>query len=114
MTAILKTRSVTVQINGATLVDGIDLQVNRGEMVAMQTSPQRHRGDRNPARLNLAVRFADRIVVIHRGALAADDVPERTITDDIVRKVFEVDVAIQHHSNGSPLLPQLMRPATNA
>ena len=35
MTAILKTRSVTVQISGATLVDGIDLQVNRGEMVAM-------------------------------------------------------------------------------
>ena len=64
--------------------------------------------------LNLAVRFAERIVVIHRGAIAADDVPERTITDDIVRKVFEVDVAIQHHSNGSPLLPQLMRPATNA
>jgi iron complex transport system ATP-binding protein len=64
--------------------------------------------------LNLAVRFADRIVVIHRGAIAADDVSERTITDDIVRKVFEVDVAIQHHSNGSPLLPQLMRPATNA
>jgi len=50
MTAILKTRSVTVQINGATLVDGIDLQVNRGEMVAMQAGPQRHRGDRNPAR----------------------------------------------------------------
>jgi len=53
-------------------------------------------------------------VVIHRGAIAADDLPERTITDDIIRKVFEVDVAIQHHSNGSPLLPQLMRPATNA
>jgi hypothetical protein len=50
MTAILKTRSVTVQISGATLVDGIDLQVNRGEMVAMQAGPQRHSGDRNPAR----------------------------------------------------------------
>jgi iron complex transport system ATP-binding protein len=65
--------------------------------------------------LNLAVRFAERIVVIHRGAIAANKVPERTITDDIVRKVFEIDVAIQHHSEGSPiLLPQLMRPATNA
>jgi len=50
MTAILKTRSVTVQISGATLVDGIDLQVNRGEMVARQARPQRHSGDRNPAR----------------------------------------------------------------
>jgi ABC-type multidrug transport system ATPase subunit len=50
MIAILETRSVTMQINGATLVDGIDLQVNHGEMVAMQAGPQRHSGDRNPAR----------------------------------------------------------------
>ena len=61
--------------------------------------------------LNLAVRFADRIVVIHRGRIAADDVPERTITDELVRNVFEVEVAIQHHTDGSPiLLSQLMQP----
>lgn len=35
MTAILETKSVTMQINGATLVDGIDLQVKSGEMVAI-------------------------------------------------------------------------------
>lgn len=40
--------------------------------------------------LNLAVRFAIRIVVIHRGLVTADGLPERTITDDMIRKVFEV------------------------
>jgi iron complex transport system ATP-binding protein len=59
--------------------------------------------------LNLAVRFADRIVVLHRGALVADDIPEKTVTDDLIRKVFEVEVRVQRHSDGTPLLlPQLM------
>ena len=59
--------------------------------------------------LNLAVRFADRIVVLHRGAIVADDIPQRTVTDDLVRKVFEVEVRVQRHSDGTPLLlPQLM------
>jgi iron complex transport system ATP-binding protein len=59
--------------------------------------------------LNLAVRFADRIVVLHQGALVADDIPERTVTDDLIRRVFEVEVRVQRHSDGTPLLlPQLM------
>ena len=59
--------------------------------------------------LNLAVRFADRIVVLHRGAKVADDIPERTVTNDLIRKVFEIDVKVQRHSDGTPLLlPQLM------
>ncbi|MDO9061675.1 MAG: heme ABC transporter ATP-binding protein, partial [Bradyrhizobium sp.] len=60
--------------------------------------------------LNLAVRFADRIVVMHRGAKVADDVPERTVTDDLLRTVFEIEVRVQRHSDGTPLLlPQLMK-----
>jgi len=59
--------------------------------------------------LNLAVRFADRIVVLHRGVKVADDIPERTVTDDLIRTVFEIDVRVQRHSDGTPLLlPQLM------
>ena len=59
--------------------------------------------------LNLAVRFADRIVVLHRGAKVADDIPERTVTDELIRTVFEIDVRVQRHSDGTPLLlPQLM------
>jgi iron complex transport system ATP-binding protein len=61
--------------------------------------------------LNLAVRFADRIVVLHRGAKVADDIPGRTVTDDLIRDVFEIDVRIQRHTDGTPfLLPQLMTP----
>lgn len=59
--------------------------------------------------LNLAVRFASRIIVIHRGAVVADGVPARTITDKLIRKVFEVRAEIQYHRDGSPiLLPQAM------
>ena len=59
--------------------------------------------------LNLAVRFADRIVVLHRGAKVADDVPANTVTDELIRTVFEIDVRVQRHSDGTPLvLPQLM------
>ena len=59
--------------------------------------------------LNLAVRFADRIVVLHRGTKVADDIPEKTVTDELIRNVFEIDVRVQRHSDGTPLLlPQLM------
>lgn len=44
--------------------------------------------------LNLAVRFADRIVVIHRGAIAADGKPADTITNKMISDVFEVDTNI--------------------
>ena len=47
--------------------------------------------------LNLAVRFADRIVVLHRGAKVADDIPERTVTDDLIRTVFEIEARVQRH-----------------
>jgi iron complex transport system ATP-binding protein len=61
--------------------------------------------------LNLAVRFADRIVVLHRGAKVADDIPQRTLTNDLIRDVFEIDARVQRHSDGTPLLlPQLMTP----
>ena len=53
--------------------------------------------------------LADRIVVLHRGVKVADDIPERTVTDDLIRTVFEIEVRVQRHSDGTPLLlPQLM------
>lgn len=61
--------------------------------------------------LNLAARFATRIIVIHRGGIVANGTPEQTITDDMIRKVFEVDVVVQYHGDGSPiLLPHAMKP----
>jgi iron complex transport system ATP-binding protein len=63
--------------------------------------------------LNLAIRFADRIVVMCDGAIAAEGTPGETITSDILRRVFHIDVAVAQSENGTPyLLPQLMRAAT--
>jgi iron complex transport system ATP-binding protein len=62
--------------------------------------------------LNLAMRFADRIVLLHRGRLAAIGDRRTTITSERIRELFEVDVAIRHTDDGVPyLLPQTMRPA---
>jgi len=59
--------------------------------------------------LNLAVRFADRIVVLHRGAKVADDVPARTVTDGLYPNGVRDRVRVQRHPDGTPLvLPQLM------
>jgi iron complex transport system ATP-binding protein len=62
--------------------------------------------------LNLAVRFADRIVVLHDGRIAADGTPGDIISSDLVRRVFEIDVAVQRLADGRPyVLPQTMQPA---
>jgi iron complex transport system ATP-binding protein len=61
--------------------------------------------------LNLAMRFADRIVLLHRGKLAVDGDRRTTLTTETIRRIFEVDVAIDLTSDGVPyLLPQTMRP----
>ena len=63
--------------------------------------------------LNLAVRFADRIVVLHHGMRVADGAPMETITSDLVRRVFEIDVPIRQTDDGAPyVLPQMMQRLT--
>ena len=62
--------------------------------------------------LNLAMRFADRIVLLHRGRLAVDGGRAEAITAETIRRIFEVDVTIDYTDQGVPfLLPQTMRPA---
>ncbi|MFX4443183.1 hypothetical protein ABTA64_19495, partial [Acinetobacter baumannii] len=39
--------------------------------------------------LNLAVRFADRIIVLRKGAVAADGSPAETITNKMISDVFD-------------------------
>ncbi|MCC8965098.1 heme ABC transporter ATP-binding protein [Bradyrhizobium sp. Pear76] len=65
--------------------------------------------------LNLAMRFADRILLLHRGRLAADGDRTAAMQADTLRKIFEIDVTIQYTGAGVPfLLPQTMRPASQA
>ncbi len=46
--------------------------------------------------LNLAMRFADRIVLLHRGRLAVDGDRAEAMTAETIRRIFEVDVAIDY------------------
>ena len=63
--------------------------------------------------LNLAMRFADRIVLLHRGKLAVDGDRRNAITADTIRRIFEVDVEISQTGDGVPyLLPQTMQAVT--
>ncbi len=57
--------------------------------------------------LNLAMRFADRIVVLRSGRMVADGKPADVVTDDMLRTVFEIDAHLGRADDGAPyLLPQ--------
>jgi heme transport system ATP-binding protein len=59
------------------------------------------------------MRFADRLVLLHRGRLAVDGGRNEAMTAETIRTIFEVDVAIDYTDRGIPfLLPQTMRPVT--
>ncbi|WP_223969711.1 heme ABC transporter ATP-binding protein [Bradyrhizobium sp. RD5-C2] len=65
--------------------------------------------------LNLAMRFADRILLLHRGRLAIDGDRAAAMQADTLRKIFEIDATIDYTGGGVPfLLPQTMRPAAKA
>jgi len=65
--------------------------------------------------LNLAMRFADRILLLHRGQLAIDGDRAAAMQPETIRQIFEIDAVIAHTDQGVPfLLPQTMRPADKA
>jgi iron complex transport system ATP-binding protein len=65
--------------------------------------------------LNLAIRFADRIVVMRQGGIVVEGPPADTITRDIIRHVFDIDVDIARTDDGVPyLLPQLMQQSSHS
>jgi iron complex transport system ATP-binding protein len=50
--------------------------------------------------LNLAAAFAQRVVVLHDGRVAADGPPQRVLTPDLVARVFGVQVQLAHTEAG--------------
>jgi iron complex transport system ATP-binding protein len=65
--------------------------------------------------LNLAIRFADRLVVLRQGRLAADGRRDDIVTDRMIREIFEIDAVVGRADDGVPhLLPQSMRAASAA
>jgi iron complex transport system ATP-binding protein len=54
--------------------------------------------------LQLAARYADRLVALHRGAIAADGPPTQVITPELLRQVFAIEAAvISDPLTGTPL-----------
>jgi iron complex transport system ATP-binding protein len=60
--------------------------------------------------LNLAVRFADRIIVLSGGRLYADGKTGETITADLIKNVFKVETAVGYDDGRPYVLPQRMQP----
>ncbi|OAF08450.1 heme ABC transporter ATP-binding protein [Bradyrhizobium centrolobii] len=62
--------------------------------------------------LNLAIRFADRLVVLNGGRLAADGPRADVVTRETIRDIFEIDAVVHQAEDGVPyVLPQSMRAA---
>lgn len=60
--------------------------------------------------LNLAVRFADRLIVLNGGHLHADGKTGETITAELIRDVFKVETAVGSDDGLPFVLPQRMQP----
>lgn len=54
--------------------------------------------------LNLAARFADRIIVLHRGRLVADGTPRGVLTARLLRDVYRIDAAVEIADGGTPVV----------
>ncbi|MES2751202.1 MAG: heme ABC transporter ATP-binding protein [Pseudomonadota bacterium] len=59
--------------------------------------------------INLAVRFADRIIVLHKGTVAADGSPAGTITSKMIADVFDVETVIGSEDGQPYVLLQRMQ-----
>ena len=62
--------------------------------------------------LNLAIRFADRLIVLAGGKLVADGSRADIVTREIIRDIFEIEAVVHRGDDGVPyVLPQSMRAA---
>ncbi len=61
--------------------------------------------------LNVAARFADRLILVHAGRVVADDAPERVLEPARLAEVFGWPVAVQRLPDGAVQLYPERRPA---
>ena len=53
--------------------------------------------------INIAARFADRILLLHEGKIFAEGAPEKVLTVENIEKVFHVTSEIEEKTNNNPL-----------
>jgi iron complex transport system ATP-binding protein len=54
--------------------------------------------------LNLAVRGADRIIVLHKGAITADGAPAAVLTDALLKQVYDCALPVNRVPHSAPFL----------
>jgi len=55
--------------------------------------------------LNLAALYADRLALLHEGALLICDTPDRVLTPDWLRQAYDVEAVVGRHPlYGTPLV----------
>jgi iron complex transport system ATP-binding protein len=59
--------------------------------------------------LNAAAQYADRVLLLDRGEVAAMGRPGDVLTETTIRRVFDWPVVIQHLEDGSPHIVPLRR-----
>lgn len=52
--------------------------------------------------LNLAAGFADRVLVLDKGILAADGSPEEIFTESLIERIFDVKATVRREAGGKP------------
>ncbi len=57
--------------------------------------------------LNLAARFADRMLVLHKGRIAARGTPADVLTPDLLQTVYRVQARVMRDDDGVPLVVPL-------
>jgi ABC-type cobalamin/Fe3+-siderophores transport systems, ATPase components len=59
--------------------------------------------------INLAARFADHMVLLDRGRIAAEGRPAEVLRREVLDRVFQWPVAVTRWSDGSPQVVPLRR-----
>ena len=55
--------------------------------------------------MNLAAQFADRLVLLHRGGIVSDGDPWSVLSQENIKRVFDLDVSIiSHPERNRPLI----------
>jgi iron complex transport system ATP-binding protein len=52
--------------------------------------------------LNLAAAYASRVILLHKGSIAADGAPEEVLRPDLLAEVFETDLLVKSTPSGRP------------